>query len=280
MKLLLLVLTGLFSCPLYAQSRVDAFVASERAFAQKALETDTKTAFLTYMADSALVFVNGKPTLAKPFWSQAPESPAKLIWGPAFADASRSGDMGYTTGPWYVEVDGKRVAHGHYNTVWSTQRPDNRLLFLIDVGVQHPTPPDERIPETIIYPDILSLASSDQFSDLLVLDRQLSEQVLTHGAVLSYTPYLSEEARLYRPNQLPITSAPAIRQLLQTEPAVKYKPIGGHMALSSDLGFVYGSYQSVQDPNREGGYLRIWKHEIGNGWRLVLEVLNDRQSKQ
>ncbi|GAA4406158.1 hypothetical protein GCM10023187_25310 [Nibrella viscosa] len=256
-----------------AQPRVAAFVSAERAFAQKALETTTKTAFLTYMADSAIVFVNGKPAPAKPYWEQAPESPAKLIWGPAVADASRSGDMGYTTGPWYVEVDGKRVAHGHYNTVWSTQRPDNRLRFLIDAGVQHPAPSNERIPDSVLLTAIKSQASSDKINDLLRLELQLADQILARGAAPAYLPYLSQEARLYRPNQFPFVSAPAIRQLLLTELPLRFKPIDGQVALSGDLGYVYGLYQSGQ--SREGGYLRIWKHEIGNGWRLVLEVLNE-----
>ncbi|WP_345247717.1 DUF4440 domain-containing protein [Nibrella saemangeumensis] len=279
MRLLSTLCLVLISLPALPQSRVDVFVAYERAFALKAQETNTKTAFLSYMADSAIVFVNGKPTLAKPFWTQAPESPAKLIWGPAFADASRSGDMGYTTGPWYVEVDGKRVANGHYNTVWSTQRPDNRLRFLIDAGVQHPAPSDERIPENVTYTTIRSLGSSDQFADLLRLDRQFADEIIVQGVAKAYAVHLSGEARLYRPNQLPYGSATAIKQLFETESSMRFRPVGGQLALSGDLGFVYGTYQSAQGPVRDGSYLRIWKHEIGNGWRLVLEVFNDAAPK-
>lgn len=119
MKTLLASLYLLFSGyhPLLSHARTETLEAAERNFARSALTTSTKQAFLANVSDSAVLLTGKGFVNAKAYWQAAPESASKIYWGPAFADISRGGDLGYTTGPFFVEIDKKKIAFGDYVTV-------------------------------------------------------------------------------------------------------------------------------------------------------------------
>ncbi|MBC6988875.1 nuclear transport factor 2 family protein [Hymenobacter sp. BT491] len=261
-----------------AQKPVEAIVAAEQKFAKSAAELGTKAAFLGSMADSAVVFPKGKPTLARPYWLATPDRQPTITWGPEFADAASSGDMGYTTGPWYIEAGGKRVAHGHYNTVWVRQL-DQQLKFVADIGVQHAAPEPDSIPTTVAYATAPGHASKDQSADIMILERQLTAAIRAKGMAKAYAAVLSSEARLNRPDQFPLTTPQLQRQNLAAQAPLKFQPMRGQVSQAGDLAYTYGTYQADQQATNSGAYLHIWKHETAKHWRLVLEVLNPSAGK-
>src|SRR5436190_18110221 len=61
---------------------------------------------------------------AKKVWGERAPRKGLLSWEPIFADVSRAGDLGYTTGPWEFRPDGpddQPVAFGQYFTIWKKQ---------------------------------------------------------------------------------------------------------------------------------------------------------------
>jgi ketosteroid isomerase-like protein len=76
-----------------------SLIEAERAFARAAEEKGVREAFLTYLAEGAIVFrpapVEGRPLYEK----MSPDNPALLTWTPEVAEVSASGDLGYTSGP-------------------------------------------------------------------------------------------------------------------------------------------------------------------------------------
>src|SRR5205823_14387751 len=74
-----------------------SLIAAEKAYAKLAGEKGFREASLSVFADDAVIFtpnaVNGKK-----FWRETKDDPA-ITWRPTFASISRSGDLGYTTGP-------------------------------------------------------------------------------------------------------------------------------------------------------------------------------------
>jgi ketosteroid isomerase-like protein len=76
---------------------VGSLIAAEKAYAKLAGEKGFREASISVFADDAVIFtpnaVNGKK-----FWQEAKEDPA-ITWRPIFASISRSGQLGYTTGP-------------------------------------------------------------------------------------------------------------------------------------------------------------------------------------
>ena len=120
MKLSVFILILLTVIPVFGQADLEKVVAAEHAFAKTALEKGTRTAFLEFMSNDAVIFTPDK-TLAKPFWTARQAVPAALLWAPNFADVSSNGILGYTTGNWEWRAKGRDdvpTAFGNFNTVW------------------------------------------------------------------------------------------------------------------------------------------------------------------
>ena len=101
-------------------------VETERAFAALALELGTRAAFLAYIAEDGIGFDNGPIPLRQAMRDRpAGPEPFKLIWEPRYGDVAASGEVGYLTGPYRVETQGKdgtRVTrHGCFFSVWRRQ---------------------------------------------------------------------------------------------------------------------------------------------------------------
>src|ERR1041384_3834411 len=99
-----------------------SLVAAERAFCKAAVDHGVREAFLMNLADDSTLFrphaVNGKR------WTEAsPARPGLLTWFPIYADVSRDGDLGYTTGPsgFRRSAEAKEIYTGYYMTIWKRQ---------------------------------------------------------------------------------------------------------------------------------------------------------------
>src|SRR5262245_51009985 len=82
-----------------AGADLDSLVAAERAFARASKDKGIREAFLEYLADDSIVF-RPRAVSGRKWYQDRPESGGHLSWEPAFAEISRGGDLGYTTGPW------------------------------------------------------------------------------------------------------------------------------------------------------------------------------------
>src|SRR3954449_2738641 len=113
-----------------------ALVQMERDFARTAATKGTRDAFLEFLADDGVLFQPG-PVNGKKFWTERQPRKGLLSWEPVFADISRAGDLGYTTGPWEFRANGpddQPVAFGQYFTIWKKQA-DGGWKAVLDRGV-------------------------------------------------------------------------------------------------------------------------------------------------
>ncbi|GAB2951402.1 hypothetical protein GCM10027048_15480 [Hymenobacter coalescens] len=278
--LALSALSAGFSSPAAAQSAAaKAVVAAERAFAKTALTDGVKAAFLGSMADSAVVFSRAEPALARSVWSGRPAPTATdptLHWGPAVAGAAASGELGYSTGPWYITTpEGKQVGYGQFFTIWARQ-PDGTYRWLIDNGISHPQPAAVEPPATPQYPasgQPPRRGTASALARAATLDEQLTAAVAAQGLSAAYAARLHPQARLLRENVLPLTTPAAITQQLVTEAPRQLRPVGGRMARSGELAYTYGTYQTTNEPAARGSYVHLWQHG-SKGWQLLAEVFN------
>src|SRR5829696_9826545 len=118
-------------------------VEAEHAFAQLSIDEGMKPAFLAYAAPEGVIVNRGGPVNAIETWSKRDPAPAGLLtWWPTYADVSRAGDMGWTTGPFEFRekpTDEKPADTGHFFTVWRRQ-PDGAWKWVLDLGIRHPAP--------------------------------------------------------------------------------------------------------------------------------------------
>jgi len=106
-------------------------VAAERAFAQAGQERPVREAFLAFVAADA-VRVGPEGAGSAPAWIAGwpqRQDAGAITWGPAFAGAARSGELGFTTGPALYQ-GGRR---GTYFTIWRRQ-PDGAWRWTFDLG--------------------------------------------------------------------------------------------------------------------------------------------------
>ncbi len=143
------------------------------------------------------------------------------------------------------------------------------LLFLILLLSSCKT--DEKVKAVDQGTERLELLSADSaFSALSVKD----------GRTAAFTFFLDKEGTLLRPDASLLSGANAIEHLLfQTDTSYTFtrKPQRAVIAASADLGYTYG-YYSIQphgiDTTMFGTYISIWKKQIDNTWKIVMDSEN------
>jgi ketosteroid isomerase-like protein len=268
------------------QAILDTLVKAEQAFARTAAEKGTRAAFLTCLAEDAVVFQPG-PVRGREVWEKAPAtSPTTLLWRPVHAEVARSGHLGWTTGPWEMKQrdSGAVTGHGTFLSVWKKQA-DGSWKVAVDLGVRHGAPsgsaptvagPAVPIKAVEIATGFAGNATSAIRASLLQADRALFNAARERGTVAAYAERLAEDARLLRDGALTVLGKEAVRTALAGHAgSLSGKPIAWEVAWSGDLGYVYGSYQLEKSSagDEAGHYLRIWRRQ-GGSWKIVADVAN------
>ncbi|HKR60248.1 MAG TPA: nuclear transport factor 2 family protein [Pyrinomonadaceae bacterium] len=103
-------------------------------FSQSSAKEGVVAAFTKYAAEDVRVFRNDHfPFVGKQAIPEALSgTKGTLTWDPAFADASRSGDLGYTYGTYEVKTDGALTAKGNYMRFW--RKIDGAWRVVLDVA--------------------------------------------------------------------------------------------------------------------------------------------------
>lgn len=116
-------------------------IATEKDFAEMALNEGIPKAFLTYAAEDVVLLRNnrliiGIDSLRESYKGQKSQfENVTLTWKPDFVDVAMSGDLGYTYGKYvYTITDSighKNVVEGVFHTVWKRQS-DGKWKFVWD----------------------------------------------------------------------------------------------------------------------------------------------------
>ena len=125
-----------------SDARLSSLVATERAFSDASVERGMRDAFMSYLAEDAVIFRPG-PINGMQSWQSRTSPKGTLIWEPSFAEVSAAGDLGYDTGPWEYRppadstgvVAPDRIAYGHFVTVW--KRLASGEWRALDLGIGH-----------------------------------------------------------------------------------------------------------------------------------------------
>jgi ketosteroid isomerase-like protein len=265
-------------------SALSSIVEAERAFSRAAAEKGTKEAFLAFMTEEAVLF-RPQPVPGKKWMREHAAPPGKLSWRPISADVSAAGDLGYTTGPYELRKDpGDPVAasFGNYITIWQRQ-PDSTWKVLIDLGTPNP-PPAKPTPDFNPLQAKPALAKKqgmgvDAVSSMLAsLDRRLSNLSATKGPAAALRLHVAKEARFMRAGRQPAVGAREVEPLLPVEPGIwTWDPARSGGSISGDMGYTYGAFQLQsakpgESPAQSGYYLRIWKKQPNDEWKIVLDI--------
>jgi ketosteroid isomerase-like protein len=268
-------------------------VKAEHAFAQHSIDHGMKPAFIAYAAPEGVIVNRNGPVNAIETWSKREPAPTGLLtWWPTYADVSRAGDMGWTTGPFEFRekaTDEKPGDTGHFFTVWRKQQ-DGSWKWVLDLGVRHPAPATT---ETVLtYPASLrknvgpvkqwavNVESARQ--SLLEAERKLSDASASEGFRTALLARADESLRFYRQGTFPVVGKAAFARAIKVlGELVTWEPLKADVSASGDMGYAYGSYaiqaKGAEQPSEKGYYARVWKRERGGAWRVVFNVANPAQ---
>jgi ketosteroid isomerase-like protein len=269
-------------------------VEAEHAFAQHSIDHGMKPAFLAYAAPEGVIVNRQGPVNAIEIWSKRDPAPAGLLtWWPTYADVSRAGDLGWTTGPYEFRekpTDEKPADTGHFFTVWRRQ-PDGSWKWVLDLGIRHPAP---AVAETVLtYPASLrknarpaappAAGVEAARQSLAEAERALSEASASGGFRAALLARADESLRLYRQGTYPVVGKSSVEKAVKVlGEFITWKPLKADVAASGDLGYAYGSYElrtnkSDEKPAELGHFARVWKRDPGGPWRVVFNVANPAQ---
>ncbi len=264
---------------------LNSLVEAERSFSKTSVEQGIRDAFLTYLADDAIVF-RPQPVKGKPLYAERKQIPGTLRWKPIYAEIAASSDFGYTTGPFEYRNNSeseKADGCGFYVSVWKKQS-DGTWRVLIDAGINCPCP-DTTISEIIINrqrqkPTHKTMSRSDfeaEKTKLMDLDTGFSNQVAQQGIVNAFQAFSADEIRYYRVGEIPIIGKENVcKKYYMLNGVLSWKPMASNVAKSGDLGYTYGLADFTIDNGDKNAYsyLRIWKKTLDGGWKIVLDLAN------
>lgn len=247
-----------------------AIITAEREFAADAAVRGWAAAFRRYAAPDATTLspepVNAQENLAQ----FEGDGETTLDWRPAYAGVSRSGDFGFTTGPF--QFRGREGIVAHYFTVWRRQ-PDGSWKWIFDAGTGV-VDPGPIIALDAVLPE-LPIAETGSRSALPEV-RLLEGQILDAEAL---AVRLSADARVNRPGAPPAIGGEASAALALSWSGVRY---GGLIRMdvsnAGDMIFALGNVSWREgETDRNGHFARIWQHRP-EGWRVVFdEIVPSRQ---
>jgi ketosteroid isomerase-like protein len=267
-----------------------SLVSAERAFARTSVDKGIRESFLAFFADDGINF-QPHPTKTREAYLKRPaptsRPPVTLNWEPVFADVSRAGDLGYTTGPYRLtdqSPEHRPTRHGYYFSIWKRPQPDGAWKVAVDAGIETPAPDAQE--RTIRFQAARSVVSAKAASvnsnleleraALLKIDRDFINEANTRGASKAFQAYLGDEARLHRNGNFPLTNKDAIRSYLsQKQFTLSGEPLKADVAQSNDLGYTYGSYElksGAGAASEKGYYVRVWKRDRAGHWKIALDT--------
>lgn len=264
---LLLIVSFLAS----AQQRTIDIAEAERAFARYAIQHGTREAFLKFMDTGAIVFEDGEIKKAKPTWETKDAGKNKLIWAPAFAVISTSGDLGFTTGPWELKAstDAKdtALASGAFMTVWT--KSNNEWKFLVDIGVSHNLKNPPVADMASVELNHVERAGYDASRYMLAAEQTFISAYASFGKE-AYKTVADNDIHILNPNQLPVHGIYSIdAALVNMSGSIQFQAVGSGVSKDGDIGYVYGN---ATENGKKGNYLRVWRR-IGRKWTLIMQAL-------
>ncbi|MGE3929557.1 MAG: hypothetical protein AB7G05_05295, partial [Hyphomonadaceae bacterium] len=193
-----------------------------------------------------------------------------LFWWPAYAGIARSGDFGFTTGPF--SVDEARAPRGQYFTVWRRQ-PDGSWRWLWDGG---PGPRPDALNEGVdaaVVPSLpVSSAGVGSEAEAIRQVRALETEGASAGALAHY---VAGDAQSYRPRR-PRDAGTAAETFVFPSPDIAYRLTRIEASSAGDMAMTLGEASWRHDGvDREGFFARIWQHRP-EGWRIVYDQLTPR----
>lgn len=252
----------------YAQTPVEQIINAEHEFEKDCRELGIKGGFLANLDSNAVAFTQSGIENAKSYWESLPDVPGIYSWKPSFAEVSKGGDWGYTTGA--VEyrdtsINDAPSSYNQYTTVWH-KTETGEWKYLVDIGNTHgPVEIDKTAKEIRVEKMPVKNLSKQT---ILNLENSYSKQLSDVG-ISVFKKFTGKSYILNITGYAAITSVDTASNILREHiPYIQYLPYKVETSPKGDMAVVYGR---MKYKGASKFYVRIWRRET-TGWKIALEV--------
>jgi uncharacterized protein DUF4440 len=251
-----------------------SLVNAEEDFAEKLSKTGAKTAFSTYSDDNTLVF-RPNPVSAKTYY--ATEGDTKdLSWKPVYARVSKSGDWGFTTGPY--TYTGTETSYGQYFSVWKAV--DGKWVLSLDLGITHNKPLNKVKTEFIepkesYKPKLLNDKQREAGTGIIATTESTLNATLKSYGVSAFAGFVNPDVRILFPGYEPIIGKDkAIAFFNSMMSKVNLKTTRVNKADGGDFAYTYGvaAVDYKADLRESFNYVFVYERQADHNWNLIAMV--------
>ncbi|MGV3510256.1 MAG: hypothetical protein ACO1N7_13270 [Sphingobacteriaceae bacterium] len=283
LKYLITVFFALNTAMVIAQTtdKVSQLISAENYFSALAKEKGIKKAFSSVSDDNTIIFKNG-PIHPVKYYKSHPDS-GLLNWEPVFARISKSGDWGFTSGPYtYKDSSNSKTTHyGDYLSIWKKNHKGVWKLAL-DLGVPHQKPKNNpdlifQNPKNEIFLKQRSDERLQQREDVIFSSDKLMGTILKADDIIALKEFVAEESRLLFPGFEPIIGKKSIMDFWKKQGFnLSSEPLKADRSYSGELAYTYGNATIVQKgKSKKYNYVRIWEVQQGYVWNIIVEVFTE-----
>ena len=263
-----------------SNGKVSSLVAAENYFAATVKENGLRDGFLKVSDNETLVF-RPNAVKAEVFYDKKQIDPGDLIWEPSFARISRSGDWGFTTGPYsYTSNSDGAKSYGQYISIWRANKKGVWKLAL-DIGTPHPKPAQEpdmdfTDPKNSKFFRQISPVRLQQREEMILTSDRLLSSTLTKSTALGYDTFLGDDARLIFPGVEPIIGKDKINRFINEQGInIFTEPVLANRSIGSDMAYTYGLAQITRNnKTAKYNYVRVWESQEGFKWNVIVELFS------
>jgi ketosteroid isomerase-like protein len=271
------ILISLFAAA-QTSDKVSQLISAENYFATLTQKKGIKKAFLSVSTDNTLIF-KPEPISPSKYFKGKPDSLGFLNWEPVFARIAKSGDWGFTSGPFtFKESDSSKVVYGNYLSIWQKNRKGVWKLA-IDLGVTHPRPKKEpqllfQNPKNEIYLKQRSQNRLQQREDVVFSSDKLMGTILKADDPTALNEFIGDDSRLLFPGYEPIIGKKAITNFwAKQEFNLTSTPIKADRSYSGELAYTYGTASIAKKGDVTNyHYVRVWEVQPGYVWNVIFEA--------
>ncbi|MHA4893250.1 Cif family virulence factor [Pedobacter sp. PWIIR3] len=274
-KFLYTIIAGSLTLGAYAQKSdgtTKSLVKAEEAFAERFAKDGSKAAYTSFSAADGLVF-RPNPVNAKNYYGSQPES-KDVSWTPVYGKVSRSGDIGFTTGPFVVGGSN----YGQYFSIWKTV--NDKWELAMDLGVSHnkplkPTTTTFVEPKDHFMPKFMTDKQRATGAEIIgTTEETLNTLLKTHG-VAAFAGFVNPDVRILFPGYEPILGKDKAVSFVNSMFAkVSLKRTKVVKADGGDLAYTYGvaAIDYKADLRESFNYVFVYERQPDAMWNLIAMV--------
>ncbi|SMC68623.1 hypothetical protein SAMN04488101_102180 [Pedobacter nyackensis] len=276
-KFLYTIIAASMTFGAYAQKSdgsTKSLVKAESEFAERFAKSGSKAAYASFAAADGLVF-RPNPVNARTFYAGQPDS-KEVSWTPVYAKVSRSGDWGFTTGPYSVKGD--QPSYGQFLSIWKVV--DGKWQLAMDLGTTTNKPLNQVTPEFIepkdsYKPKFLNDKVRAAGADIVATTEKTLNTTLKSYGTAAFSGFLNPDARLLFPGYEPIIGKDKIVPFFHGMISkISLKTTKVNKADGGDLAYSYGiaTIDYKADLRESFNYIFIYERQPDHNWNIIVQA--------